>query len=343
MFESLPLPVELLATAAVVLAAALSLPVLALWLDHVALPLLIRVGAERSAASAKPSGTTPQPPTTGQVLRAGQRTLLESPDASGPGLGDTSTGAVPGGSARGGTRIAVPLSAAVPLLPALALLPFAPGWTAAPLEAGVVWAFVLLLVATVLPRAVRLATSVGDRQTSAGGIGVTTAGAALVITGTSTAVAAGTLSLSGIAAQWQGWWLLWQLPAAVIFLLAALRLLDRPPVVRPGTAAGTGRRHGDHRGPARATLFAADYLGLVVTAWLFAVLFLGGWSGPWSDSLGLVWTALKVLIVIAGLVAARALPHSGRTAQVLHQVGRWALPLALTHLALVALTVVVLT
>ena len=44
----------------------------------------------------------------------------------------------------------------------------------------------------------------------------------LVIAAASVAMAAGTLSLTGIVQEWSWWWLLWQAPAALVFLAASV-------------------------------------------------------------------------------------------------------------------------
>src|SRR3712207_3038130 len=44
----------------------------------------------------------------------------------------------------------------------------------------------------------------------------------LVLSAASVAMAAGTLSLPGIVEAWEPWWLLWQLPAALVFFVAGL-------------------------------------------------------------------------------------------------------------------------
>ena len=48
-----------------------------------------------------------------------------------------------------------------------------------------------------------------------------------------------------------------------------------------------------------AFFLLAEYAGMVVMALLFAVLFLGGWRGPWGDvgAVGAVWTLLKATLV----------------------------------------------
>ena len=48
-----------------------------------------------------------------------------------------------------------------------------------------------------------------------------------VLAAASVAMAAGTLSLSGIVEAWRPWWLLWQAPAAIVFFVAGLGLLMR--------------------------------------------------------------------------------------------------------------------
>ena len=44
----------------------------------------------------------------------------------------------------------------------------------------------------------------------------------LVLSVASACLAAGTLSLAGIVEAWSPWWLVWQLPGALVFLVAAL-------------------------------------------------------------------------------------------------------------------------
>ena len=64
----------------------------------------------------------------------------------------------------------------------------------------------------------------------------------MVLAASSVAMAAGTLSLVGIAEAWEPWWLLAQLPGLVVFFVAGLAELHAPAVRR---AAGRRRaRHG---------------------------------------------------------------------------------------------------
>ena len=54
-----------------------------------------------------------------------------------------------------------------------------------------------------------------------------------VLAAASVAMAAGTLSLPGIVAAWRPWWLLWQAPAMVVFFVAGLAEIRRPPFDMP--------------------------------------------------------------------------------------------------------------
>ncbi|HET6667407.1 MAG TPA: complex I subunit 1 family protein, partial [Intrasporangium sp.] len=55
----------------------------------------------------------------------------------------------------------------------------------------------------------------------------------MVLAVSSVALAGGTLSLVGIAEAWTPWWLLWQAPGALVFFVAAVAELQRPPFDMP--------------------------------------------------------------------------------------------------------------
>jgi NADH-quinone oxidoreductase subunit H len=120
----------------------------------------------------------------------------------------------------------------------------------------------------------------------------------LVLSAASVAAAAGTLSLSGIVEAWRPWWLLWQLPAAVVFFVSGLAEIRRPPFDMP--IADSELVFGymtEYTGLRFAFFLLAEYVGIVVVAGLTTVLFLGGWHGPASDQLGWLWTLVKVFAV----------------------------------------------
>ena len=116
----------------------------------------------------------------------------------------------------------------------------------------------------------------------------------LVLAAASVAMAAGTLSLVGIVEAWSPWWLLWQAPAAVVFFISGLAEIRRPPFDMP--IAESELVFGymtEYTGMRFAFFLLAEYVGIVVIAALTAVLFLGGWHGPFADQLGWLWTLAK--------------------------------------------------
>ena len=122
-----------------------------------------------------------------------------------------------------------------------------------------------------------------------------------VLAAASVAMAAGTLSLSGIVDAWEPWWLLWQAPAAVVFFVAGLAELHRPPFDMPVADSEIILGAYTEYGGLRFALFLlAEYAGIVVLCALTTVLFLGGWRGPvpgeigWLE-IGWLWTLAKTL------------------------------------------------
>ncbi|MDQ6875102.1 MAG: NADH-quinone oxidoreductase subunit H [Actinomycetota bacterium] len=120
-----------------------------------------------------------------------------------------------------------------------------------------------------------------------------------VLAAASVAMAAGTLSLPGIATAWRPWWLLWQAPAMVVFFVAGLAEIRRPPFDMP--LAESELVFGyltEYTGLRFALFLLAEYVGIVVLSALTTVLFLGGWKGPFLDpQLGWLWTLIKVFAV----------------------------------------------
>ncbi|WP_436524093.1 complex I subunit 1/NuoH family protein [Actinoplanes sp. HUAS TT8] len=117
----------------------------------------------------------------------------------------------------------------------------------------------------------------------------------LVLAAASVAMAAGTLSLPGIVEAWKPWWLIWQAPAGLVFFIAGLAEIRRPPFDMP--IADSELVFGymtEYTGLRFAFFLLAEYVGIIVIAGLTTVLFLGGWHGPDADHLGWLWTLLKI-------------------------------------------------
>ncbi|GLZ80781.1 NADH-quinone oxidoreductase subunit H [Actinorhabdospora filicis] len=205
---------------------------------------------------------------------------------------------VPGAADKSVFRLA-PAVALVPYLVALLVIPLGPGdLVAQPLDMGL---FLVLAVVGVGIVAVLMAGWASANKYTL--LGALRAAAQLlayelpfVLAAASVAMAAGTLSLTGIVEAWRPWWLLWQLPALFVFFTAGLAEIRRPPFDAP--IADSELVFGyltEYTGLRFALFLLAEYVGIVVISALTTVLFLGGWKGPFaSDTLGWLWTLVKV-------------------------------------------------
>jgi NADH-quinone oxidoreductase subunit H len=196
------------------------------------------------------------------------------------------------------------LAPAVGLLPYMLvflLLPLGPGLVGSDLDIGLF--LVLAIVGVGVVGMLMAAWASANKYSLLGGL----RGAAqllgyelpFVLAAASVAMAAGTLSLSGIVEAWRPWWLLWQAPAMVVFFVAGLAEIRRPPFDMP--IADSELVFGyltEYTGLRFAFFLLAEYAGIVVISALTTVLFLGGWKGPFADAeLGWLWTLIKVFAV----------------------------------------------
>jgi len=193
------------------------------------------------------------------------------------------------------------LAPAVSLLPALFVLvviPWGPGLVAEQLDIGLFYALAMSSVTTI--GLLMAAWSSANKFSLLGGI----RGAAqliayelpLLLSAAAVAMLAGTLSLTGIAKAWEWWWLIVLAPAAFTFFVASLAELNRPPFDMPVADSEIIFGHmTEYTGLRFAFFLLTEYAGIVVAGALFAVLFLGGWRGPFlSDELGILWTFGKI-------------------------------------------------
>ena len=157
----------------------------------------------------------------------------------------------------------------------------------------------------------------------------------------SVALAAGTLSLVGIAEAWHPWWLLWQLPGAFVFLVAALAELQRPPFDMPvADSEIVFGAYTEYTGLRFAFFLLAEYAGIVVMSLLFAVLFLGGWAGPFEHVARLAVDAAQGFVVAVVMIWMRVSWPRMREDQLQRLAWVWLVPIALLQLALTAVGVV---
>jgi NADH-quinone oxidoreductase subunit H len=166
-----------------------------------------------------------------------------------------------------------------------------------------------------------------------------------ILAAASVAMAAGTLSLPGIVDAWEPWWLLWQLPGAVVFFVAGLAELQRPPFDMP--VADSEIIFGaftEYTGLRFALFLLAEYAGIVVLCALTTVLFLGGWRGPFDEALGgapgVVWTLVKTMALAFVVIWLRMSYPRLREDQLQRLAWQGLVPVALGQLALTGVVAV---
>ncbi|KAA1397229.1 complex I subunit 1/NuoH family protein [Aeromicrobium ginsengisoli] len=163
----------------------------------------------------------------------------------------------------------------------------------------------------------------------------------MVLAAASVAMAAGTLSLVGIAQQWEPWWLITQLPGLIVFFVAGLAELQRPPFDAPLADAELVMGPLTEYGGMRFAMFLlAEYAGILVLSALTTVLFLGGWAGPFSDHIGWLWTLVKVMAVAFLVIWARVAYPRLREDQVNSLAWKVLVPVALAQITLTTVLVV---
>jgi NADH-quinone oxidoreductase subunit H len=236
-----------------------------------------------------------------------------------------------------------PAVALVPYLVALALVPVHPGVAAVDVPGSVV--LVLAVTSVGALGTLMAGWSSGNKYSLIGGMRAAAQLVSyelpLVLAVASVALAGGSLSLVVLVDQWSPWWLLWQLPGAVVFLVAAVAELQRPPFDMPiADAELVLGAWTEYTGLRFAFFLLAEYAGIVVVSLLFAVLWLGGWHGPAPEALGWLWTLLKGLVVAVGVIWVRVSWPRLREDQLQRLAWLWLVPLAVLQLVLTAAGVV---
>jgi NADH-quinone oxidoreductase subunit H len=243
---------------------------------------------------------------------------------------------VPAAADRSVFRLA-PAVALVPYLLALVAIPLGPGQVAQELDLGLFFVLAVLGVGVLGQLMAGWASAskfalLGGLRTAAQ---LMSYELPLVLAAASVAMAAGTLSLSGIVVAWRPWWLAWQALALVVFFVAALAELARPPFDMP--YADSEIIFGpltEYTGLRFALFLLAEYAGIVVFSALTAVLFLGGWRGPAPEQLGWLWTLAKTFAVAFVVIWVRVSYPRLREDQLQRLAWQILVPLALVQLVL---------
>jgi NADH-quinone oxidoreductase subunit H len=113
-----------------------------------------------------------------------------------------------------------------------------------------------------------------------------------------------------VAAQRNVWFVVLQPVGAAIFLIATLAEVNRAPFDMPEAEQElTAGYHTEYSGMKFALFFMAEYDKMIVVSALAASLFLGGYWGPGVEGfpwLGPVYMAIKVIILLFGMIWVRA-------------------------------------
>jgi NADH-quinone oxidoreductase subunit H len=229
-----------------------------------------------------------------------------------------------------------PAVAMIPYLVAMAFVPLAPGWVGVDVDVGLVVVLAVMGVGVLGPLMGGWAS--GNKYSLLGSLRTAAQLMAyelpFVLTAASVAMAAGTLSLPGIVEAWQPWWLLWQGIGAGVFFVAGLAELQRPPFDMPvADSEIIFGAYTEYTGLRFAFFLLAEYAGIVLLSALTAVLFLGGWHGPFEDYLGWLWTLLKTFALAVLVIWLRVAYPRLREDQLQRLAWQWLVPLALVQLA----------
>ncbi len=124
-------------------------------------------------------------------------------------------------------------------------------------------------------------------------------------------IQAGTLSTRGIVDAQAGtfggfipnWFVLAQLPAFLIFMIAGMAETNRAPFDLPEAETElVAGFHTEYSGIKFAMFFLAEYLHIIATSAIAVTLFLGGWRGPIFPFFTPIWPVLWFLVKLGAVV-----------------------------------------
>lgn len=133
-----------------------------------------------------------------------------------------------------------------------------------------------------------------------------------------------------VEAQRHLWFIVPQFLGFVLFMIAALAETRRIPFDLPEAESELiAGYHSEYSGMKFGMFFVGEYLGIVLISSLVAVLFLGGWQGPFLPPL--IWFLLKMFVFIAFFILVRASLPRPRFDQLMSWGWKLMLPLSLAN------------
>ena len=165
---------------------------------------------------------------------------------------------------------------------------------------------------------------------------------------------AGTLSAAGIVAAQQGdplagfiprWYIIFQFPLFLVFLLAGIAETNRAPFDLPEAESElVGGYHTEYSGVKFALFFLAEYLNMITVSAVATTAFLGGPDGPAPDFLPWLWPILwfvaKVYLFIFLFIWLRATLPRLRFDQLMAFGWKVLIPVAFAWVAVTAVVLV---
>ncbi|OPC81507.1 NADH dehydrogenase [Embleya scabrispora] len=244
---------------------------------------------------------------------------------------------VPAGADRRVFKLA-PAVALIPYFVVLIAIPIGPnGFVGRTIDAGIV--FVLAVMGVGVLGSLMGGWASANKYSLLGGIRSAAQLMAyelpMLLAAASVAMAAGTVSLPGIVEGFEWWWLPWQAIGGVVFFTAGLAEIQRPPFDMPvADSEIIFGAYTEYTGLRFALFLLSEYAGILVVCALTTVLFLGGWHGPWSDSVGWLWTLLKIGVLAFVVIWLRVSYPRLREDQLQKLAWTTLVPLALGQLVL---------
>ncbi len=234
-----------------------------------------------------------------------------------------------------------PALALIPYFVAMVAIPIGPGLVGQEIDAGVF--FVLAVMGVGVIGTLMAGWASANKYSLLGAVRQVSQLMAyelpFVLAAASVVVAAGSLGFTDIVDAWQPWWLIWQLPAGVVFFVAGLAELNRPPFDMPiADAEIIFGPYTEYTGLRFALFLLAEYAGIVLLCFLTAVLFLGGWNGPFSDSW--LWTFAKAGVLAFVVIWLRVSYPRLRADQLQKLAWQVLIPVALAQLLLTGVVTV---
>jgi NADH-quinone oxidoreductase subunit H len=158
---------------------------------------------------------------------------------------------------------------------------------------------------------------------------------------------AGSLSLGDIVdAQNPIWFIVYQPLGALIFFIAGLAELNRGPFDMPEAEQElVAGYHVEYSGMKFAMFYMAEYGKMIVVAFIFATLFLGGYRGPFIDqvpALGPLYVLVKVFLILFVMIWIRGTWPRIRYDRLMAFGWKVMLPLALANVFVTAVIVVLI-